>query len=330
MNAIIDAIHDLHRDRRKRQKPRRYLGASEIGHQCERALWYSFRRALDVIFEPRILRLFETGDREEERMVAELKAIGCEVLDRNPRTRRQWAIEAFGGHFRGHMDGLIRRVPGEDPERWFLLELKTSNAKRFREVVKHGCAAKRPRHYAQMQVYIGFARANWESYGLPGEPPESALYVVHNKDSDALHTEIVLFDEWEFAQIGAKATRILEAAEPPERVRDSPEYYLCRFCDFAPICHDANAPEIDCRTCTHSTPDTEAGGWRCDRFARPALEVCGDHLFIAPLLEERHGAVVDTDGVTFITFADGTRHGDGGLSSEEMAAKENTSWPRIG
>lgn len=315
MNPIIDAIHDLHQERRKAQRERLYLGASEIGHPCERALWYGFRKVLDPEFSGRILRLFETGHREEERMVAELKAIGCEVLDRDPVTRRQWAIQAYGGHFRGHADGKIRRVPGEDPERWFLLEIKTSNAKRFREVVKHGVAAKRPKHWAQMQVYMGFM-------GL-----ECALYEVHNKDSDALHAEIVLFDEEAFRELGAKAERIIFSDAPPERIRNDPNYYICRFCDYAPVCHDADAPAVHCRTCTHSTPVD--GGWACERFERPALDVCGDHLYIAPLLEQRHGSVVDTDGVTFITFADGTRHGAGGLSSEELADKENTSWPKI-
>ena len=53
---------------------RAHLGGSQIGNPCSRALWYQFRHASSQSFEGRMLRLFETGDREEERIVANLRA----------------------------------------------------------------------------------------------------------------------------------------------------------------------------------------------------------------------------------------------------------------
>ena len=43
---------------------REHLGASLIGKSCERALWYDFHWATRSRHEGRILRLFETGQRE--------------------------------------------------------------------------------------------------------------------------------------------------------------------------------------------------------------------------------------------------------------------------
>ena len=48
-----------------KQELRPYLGMSQIGHHCERYLWLSFRWCFDSYFEPRMLRLFARGHREE-------------------------------------------------------------------------------------------------------------------------------------------------------------------------------------------------------------------------------------------------------------------------
>ena len=45
---------------------RAHLGASLIGRSCERALWYGFRWSKRAAHEPRILRLFARGQREED------------------------------------------------------------------------------------------------------------------------------------------------------------------------------------------------------------------------------------------------------------------------
>lgn len=96
---------------------RPHLGASQIGKPCERALWYDFRWVTRSGFQGRILRLFETGQLEEARLVRNLRRIGATVLEVDPETGRQWRVEAHGGHFGGSLDavalGLIeRRRPG--------------------------------------------------------------------------------------------------------------------------------------------------------------------------------------------------------------------------
>lgn len=65
---------------------RAHLGASIIGKDCERALWYDFRWATRALHQGRVLRLFETGVREEARLVQNLRATGATVLDVDPET----------------------------------------------------------------------------------------------------------------------------------------------------------------------------------------------------------------------------------------------------
>ena len=90
---------------------RPHLGASQIGKSCERALWYDFRWVTRSGFPGRILRLFETGQLEEARLVRNLRRIGATVLEVDPETGRQWRVEAHGGHFGGSLDGVALGLP---------------------------------------------------------------------------------------------------------------------------------------------------------------------------------------------------------------------------
>ncbi len=79
------------RERREEasEGPRRYLGASVIGHPCDRFLWMHFRGIHRERFDGRMLRLFDRGQREESVFIQELRWIGAEVMDRDPSTGDQ-------------------------------------------------------------------------------------------------------------------------------------------------------------------------------------------------------------------------------------------------
>ena len=48
----------------KPQEHRPHMGASLIGHNCDRYIWLTWRWAHKPEFKGRILRLFSTGQRE--------------------------------------------------------------------------------------------------------------------------------------------------------------------------------------------------------------------------------------------------------------------------
>ena len=63
---IIKEIDDLLVEDNSRYRSRT-VGASSIGHKCERYLWYQFRWFFREKFNGRMLRLFDRGHREEAR-----------------------------------------------------------------------------------------------------------------------------------------------------------------------------------------------------------------------------------------------------------------------
>jgi len=140
---------------------RLHLGASLIGKECLRALWYDFRWTTRAGFPGRVLRLFETGQLEEARVVRDLRRTGATVLEVDPESGRQWRVEAHGGHFGGSLDGVALGLL-EAPKTWHVLEFKTHSAKSFADLKRQGVRESKPRHFAQMQVYLhltGMTRA---------------------------------------------------------------------------------------------------------------------------------------------------------------------------
>lgn len=300
---------------------RPHLGASLIGHACERFLWLTFRWVDAKKFDGRMLRLFKAGNDFEPRIVAELRRIGVEVHDVTP-DGKQWRVSSLGGHFGGSMDGAARGF-AEAPKTWCVTEFKTHNAKSFAALAKDGVQKSKPMHYAQMQTYMG-------ETGM-----DRAMYIAENKDTSELYCEWVHFDPVEFAKLKARAERVISANEPPLRVSKDPSWYVCKMCDFHEHCHGEAAPAVNCRTCAHSTPEMDGDAkWSCQMdgglpdvaFQRHG---CPSHRYIPILLEKFatqsdyvNGDVVYTDSIGLL-FANG--EGPGALTSHEIRTAESKS-----
>jgi hypothetical protein len=285
---------------------RPHLGASLIGHSCERYLWLTFRWVEDKKFDGRMLRLFQTGDREEARLVANLRRIGVQVHDKTP-DGKQWEVWDLAGHFGGHMDGAALGLP-EAPKTWHVLEFKTHNEKSFKELSK-GVRVAKPQHYAQMQVYMGLT-------GM-----DRAFYMAVNKNNDELYTERVEFDPVEFARLKARAERVINASEPPLKISEDPSWYVCKMCDFHEHCHGTAAPQVNCRTCAHSTPVLNGDGqWDCSRVpgtCEPDIPLdvqrtgCKSHRYIPILLQNFATQTDYVNGDVIYTDCDGIVFGNG-------------------
>lgn len=283
LNTTVSEIYRHYEE--KAEERRGYLGPSAIGNECDRALWYEFRWATEPEkFSGRMLRLFETGHREEERLVQNLRMIGVEVHDRDPETGRQWAVEYLAGHVKGHTDGVAIGFP-EAPRTLHLLECKTHNEKSFKELVTKGVKAAKPAHWVQMQAYMhlgGWGRA---------------FYIAQNKNTDELYAERVAYDPAEGSKIALRMERIVTAQEPPAKLSEKPDYYLCKMCAKADLCHGGEWPRRNCRTCLHATPDTVSGGWTCDLLKSRihddmVPQGCVSHLYIPAIVP---GEQIDAD-----------------------------------
>ena len=267
---------------------RDHLGASIIGKSCARALWYDFRWVTPVYHSGRLLRLFETGQQEEDRFVRNLRATGATVLEVDPETGRQFRVEAHGGHFGGSLDGVALGLL-EAPKTWHVLEFKTHGAKSFADLTAKGVVLSKPQHAAQMQIYMhltGITRA---------------LYMAVCKNTDALHIERLKADPAMAERLLEKAARVIFAQHPPARISEDPAWFECRFCDHHAACHGARFPAHHCRSCLHATPID--GGWHCarhDRILSPADQrfACLQHLYIPDLVP---GEIIEV-GEDFVTY----------------------------
>lgn len=298
---------------------RPHLGASLIGRSCDRALWYSFRWSTKPAHEPRILRLFARGQREEENLTGLLRSAGITVMTVDPSTGRQFS---FGnGHFSGSMDGAALGVP-DAPKTYHVIEYKTFSVKTFNALATKGVKEAKPEHWAQIQCYCAWA-------GL-----ERALYVAVCKDDDRLHLERIDADKEAARQLFDRAERIINAPTPPAGISDDPSYYECKWCDHYALCHGTAAPLPTCRSCTHSTPEP-GGTWTCARHQGKTLSVaeqkqgCQAHRFI-PILLKNWAEPIDAsekDNWVRYQLKTGGEFVNGqppdGFSSEELHAMEH-------
>lgn len=293
------------------QEHREHLGASLIGHPCERHLWFTFRWAMRARHEGRILRLFDRGKREEAVVAEELRAIGVELHTHDGD--KQIECRDDTGHFGGSVDGIGRGFP-EAPKAWAILEVKTHSAKSYTDMKRNGVAESKPQHYAQMQVYMGLLSV------------DRALYLAVNKDTDEIYTEWVHFDGDTFASLIERAKRVIDMKEPPLGISTDPAHWQCKGCQHYALCHEQTVAEVSCRTCCHATP-VESGAWRCEqrnelRNAGQQREACDGHLFIPALVP--FGEPID-GGENYIEYQHKQtgrvfKNGPSGYPSRELAA----------
>jgi hypothetical protein len=315
-SLTVQKIYEWHKERGDKQESRGYLGASQLGKECERYLWYCFRvLGGKSSFEGRMYRLFETGNLAEKRFCDELRGIGCEVHETGD-DGKQIAVHALGGHLSGHMDGVALGIP-EAPKTWHVLEFKTHNAKSWEKLRSVGVKSSKPEHYAQMMVYMGLADLT------------RALYLAVNKDTDELHAERIEFNAKEFKVLLSKAERIIRANEPPPRISTRPDDFRCKFCDAYNMCwsHGEQAvmlPCKSCRSCCHITPEIDKdetwARWSCkkrgDITLLEQLAACDAHLLLPSFITFAEPVDAGDDWIEFKNKdGDTWRHGKGGDGS---------------
>lgn len=231
---------------------RKHLGASVIGKQCSRQIWYAFRWAQAEKIEGKTQRIFDRGRREEPFVWEYLRGIGCEVHDIDPETKEQWKVSVLDGHFGGSMDARIKLPAKFGIDQWILAEVKTMSDTNWNRMVKEKVKVNKPEYWAQMNVY-----------GYLSEPKmQYALFIAVNKNNDEIHLELLRLDERLALDYIEKAKDIILAKEPPVKVAFSPANFICKFCSFRNICHYEQAVEKNCRSCSHAYAGPD-GTWLC-------------------------------------------------------------------
>ena len=247
-DITITSLIDKHHEEGS-EKPRAHLGASTLGHACDRWLWLSFRWAVQEKFKGRILRLFRRGHQEESNIISDLRAIGLDVR----KVSAQFKVD-FGSHVSGSIDAIIDSgVPGA-PKAKHIAEFKTASKKAFDDLEKHGVEKSKPEHFVQMQVYMA------------GTQIDRALYLTVCKDDDRIHTERIKYDKEVAGKAIARGQRIALTDRMPEPISTDPSWYQCKFCPAHDFCHQSKTTkQVNCRTCAHVTPLSDST-WHCAKW----------------------------------------------------------------
>lgn len=245
------------------EPPRPRMGASGIGHPCERKLWYQFRWAMERQIEARGIRAIRSGHRGEAEMIEDLRKVpGIELWTRDPEGE-QIGFTDLGDHFGGSIDGIIRGLI-QAPVTPHVWECKVCNQKKFDELKKlkaklgekMALAQWDPIYFAQAQIYMHYMQLDrhYLTVATPGL-----------RDVTSVRTE---YDMEAAIRYVLKAARIMFSSAIPFKLSEDPSWYECKFCDFHDICHGTDFAAVNCRTCAHSTALTEkeGGGWRCEKF----------------------------------------------------------------
>lgn len=254
-----------------------HLGASLIGHECSRYLWYVFRWCFREPTTGRQQRLFNRGHREEDRFVEWLRGCGFEVWTHDTSAPQkangeypQYRISGVMGHFGGSLDGIAMFPARYNIEKPVLLEFKTNGTGQgFTKLKSEGMPVAKPQHFAQTSTY-GY------KYGF-----DHVLYLNICKNDDDLHTEIAKLDHKLGEQMEAKAERIITSDKAPQRLSDNPTFYKCGYCAAKDICHKGAIPEKNCRSCAFAKP-VEGGEFFCETYnaiipREYVPEGCGNH-----------------------------------------------------
>ena len=307
IQQLIDQHHE-----EQQGEPRPHLGASMLGHHCDRWLWLSFRWAVVEKFPGRILRLFRRGQNEEAQIISDLRAIGLDV--RTPSSG-QGRVD-FGCHVSGSIDARVESgVPGatKTPH---VAEFKTHSLKSFNEIKAKGVKEAKPMHWAQMQLY------------MLGTELNRALYVAVCKDDDRIYTERVRLDLEAAQKLVERGHRITQSDRMPEPISTNPTWYECKMCAGHDQCFGSKTTkQVNCRTCAHASalPDST---WHCARWddlipVEAQREGCESHVLHPDMVPwERRESASEWQAVYVVkgkTLANGAP-GDGVYSSKELLA----------
>jgi len=305
--SIQSMIDEYHANQIEPFRP--HMGASLLGHECERYLWLSFRWAVKEKVSGRVKRIFRRGQNEEAIVISDLRNIGMDIQNTGANQSRV----LLGGHVSGSVDGIIRSGVPEAPKTPHILEIKTTNQKGYDALVKDGVKKAKFQHFVQMQCY------------MHGMKLTRALYVAVNKNDDSLYTERVEYDK-AIAEMYINKGQFLSLNEDmPRKLSEDKTFFICKMCSMNDFCHGSKmTKEVNCRTCAHSTPKPD-GTWFCERWddfipKDVAYSGCDSHVIRPDMMPYEFRPADNEWQAIYIIDGKPVLNGEDGFKSSEIIA----------
>jgi hypothetical protein len=327
---MMDTTEEL----QPKRNGRGYLGMSSIGEKCEAKSWLDFRQASSQKFSAKTLYCFEDGHYSEEITAARLKQIpSIKLRTVGEDGNYQIGYKDHGGHFAGHIDGIISGLV-QDPESEYVWEHKCTSPLKFNALEKHiekhgeGKALKKwnETYFVQAQMYMHYSKIH-----------QHFMTVATSGSREYLEL-ITLYDKETALKFIAKAEDIIISDNMPNRIASGP-IIPCKYCNHLAICHERKLPYPNCRVCVHSeavVEETDGAKWFCHEYenslsAVEQLRGCMRHLY-NPSAIQHFATQFDCDGesVTYerkenhSIFVNGLR--DGEYTSIELYLETNSGY----
>jgi len=302
-DLTLEKIDEALERKKALEKPRHYLGMSEIGEECWRKLFYSFRNAEKKEWKALGVKATEDGFLQEDLMALRLRMLpSIELHTNNSNTinnvlgsritsdedkKDQIGFTILLNHFCGHVDGIIRGII-EAPLTWHVWENKSVNETKFNKLIKIREEKEEKQalvewdiiYYAQSQIYMHCAELerHFLTVCLPGSRDYISIRTEYNRkyaESIIEKARVIIFDNW---NISAKLS-------------EDREFYKCKWCEFQKICHDKEFPLVHCKTCRYSEP-IENGQRKCllkeEIIDESKLNIeCKNHIYNPALIQAK-------------------------------------------
>jgi len=207
-----------------RQKQRGYMGLSQVGivNECTRKAWFIMNGKECEPFPGRILRLFRTGDDTELNIVTDLKDIGLTVHSEQKEVTATQNKLKLKGHIDGIVEGLGVFGFGDKPH---LLEIKSCNDKRFKELKKTGdyCEWGGASYKAQVHIYATLLKI------------DRIFTVVENKNTSERHFSRFHRNR-DFAIDTLRLAFDIMSMQTPPAPSFPANWYSCKWCGYRGVC----------------------------------------------------------------------------------------------
>jgi hypothetical protein len=196
--------------------PHDYIGASIVGSDCLRQIWYEFKGEEPEGVPTKTRRTWEIGKSLEGLILDWLEHAGLTI-------NRHWGEvhSKNAPSLQGHLDSVWMK--GDIPHA--VIEIKTAKDNSYNTFINKGLKLWSPQYYAQVQAYMGMSEI-YDGY-----------IVVLNKDNSSISDEQVIFDADFYKRLEDKASMISSATIEPPRINGSPLWYQCKLCKFNKVCH---------------------------------------------------------------------------------------------
>lgn len=253
LEAMQKAVEDT-----QQFQNRDYLGASLIGDLCSRKIWYNIngfpRRKSGAIG----LMAADSGYYAEDKTAERLRLVEGVELHTHMADGEQYGWEREikleyprkvidpktgevsyqeYGKIAGHYDGLIRGII-QAPKAIHIWEHKDKDHKKFADfqTKKNKFGEKDTlkewdiNYYGQAQINMHMARID----DVQIDRHYLTVSYAGGRKYDSCRTE---YNPEDAERLYNKAIKILNADQPPVKLSEKSDFYLCRFCDYRKECH---------------------------------------------------------------------------------------------